>query len=254
MWITGGDYTSGYQYKDSSILGFSQTRANGTGISEFGDILLQPFTDNRKDNFGETYLKETEKASPGYYTVALSNQVKVALTCTERVAFYQYTYPANKASLLVDLQHGLRFLTDSLVLESNVQVENNNTISGYCHTKNWVDKKYFFTIQFSEPYTSIEQLRRKVKEAAPRYVLMFDLKDKVLQTKIALSIVSVAGAKNNLRKELPGWDFNATVTHAKNTWNTYLGRIEIEANPKKEGDFLQLYVSPFFTAVKHSRC
>jgi putative alpha-1,2-mannosidase len=77
----GWDYTSGYQYKDSIILGFSQTRANGTGINEFGDVLLQPFTTDKKDNFGETYLKKTEKASPGYYTVTLSNDVKVELTC-----------------------------------------------------------------------------------------------------------------------------------------------------------------------------
>ena len=67
----GWDYTSGYQFNDSIILGFSQTRANGTGISEFGDILLQPFTDDKTDNFGELYSKESEKAYPGYYTVTL---------------------------------------------------------------------------------------------------------------------------------------------------------------------------------------
>jgi len=60
----GWDYTSGYQYKDSIILGFSQIRANGTGINEFGDVLLQPFTDERKENFGEAYLKRTEKHHP----------------------------------------------------------------------------------------------------------------------------------------------------------------------------------------------
>src|SRR6056297_1169383 len=31
----GWDYTSGYQLKDSTIIGFSNTRASGTGISEF---------------------------------------------------------------------------------------------------------------------------------------------------------------------------------------------------------------------------
>jgi putative alpha-1,2-mannosidase len=42
----GWDYTSGYQLKDSTIIGFSNTRASGTGISEFGDILLYPFVGN----------------------------------------------------------------------------------------------------------------------------------------------------------------------------------------------------------------
>ncbi len=244
----GWDYTSGYQYKDSIILGFSQTRANGTGISEFGDVLLQPFTDERMENFGETYFKATEKASPGYYTVTLSNKVKVELTCTERVAFHQYSYPSSSAKLLVDLQHGLRFLTDSLVLESDVKIEDNKTISGYCHTKNWVDKKYFFSIQFNQPFASTILLQRKPKEAAPRYVLRFDLKDKTLQTKIALSTVSVQGAKNNLQKELPGWDFNAVVNNGKKVWNSYLSRIAIEADRKQQEIFYscmyRLFIQP----------
>ncbi len=244
----GWDYTSGYQYKDSIILGFSQTRANGTGINEFGDILLQPYTKEKKGKFGETYFKATEKASPGYYTVTLNNKVKVELTCTERVAFHQYTYPSASAKLLVDLQHGLRFLTDSLVLESYVKIENNTTISGYCHTKNWVKKKYFFVIQFNQPFTSSIQLERKEKEAAPRYVLSFELNNKLLQTKIALSTVSVAGAKNNMQKELPGWNFNEVVANAKKVWNTYLSRIDIEADKKQKEIFYsclyRLFIQP----------
>lgn len=244
----GWDYTSGYQYNDSIILGFSQTRANGTGINEFGDILLQPFIDKRRDNFGEKYSKKIEKASPGYYTVTLNNQIKVELTCTERVAFHQYTYPTSSAKLLVDLQHGLRFLTDSLVLDSDVKIENNKSISGFCHTKNWVERKYFFTIQFSQPIISSIVLQKKTKEAAPRYALSFDLKDKVLQTKIALSTVSVDGAKNNLQKELPGWNFNTTVANAKKVWNSYLGRIEIDAIQKQKEIFYscmyRLFIQP----------
>lgn len=244
----GWDYTSGYQFKDPTIIGFSQTRANGTGISEFGDILLQPLTTNKKDDFGETYRKETEKASPGYYTVTLSNQVKVELTCTNRVAFHQYSYPNSKAILLVDLQHGLRFVTDSLVLESTVQIENNKTISGYCHTNNWVDRKYFFTIEFSQAFNTSVQLERKAKEAAPRYLLYFTLPNKLLQVKIALSTVNIVGAKKNVQHELPGWDFKSTVFQAKYVWNNYLKRIEIEAEQKQKEIFYscmyRLFIQP----------
>lgn len=244
----GWDHTSGYQYKDSLILGFSQTRANGTGINEFGDVLLQPFTQDRVESFAEGYHKETEKAYPGYYTVTLNSNIKVELTCTKRVAFHQYTYPTEKGKLLVDLQHGLRFLTDSLVLESDVKFEDSTTISGYCHTKNWVERKYFFTIQFNEPFITSFQLPLKSKEAAPRYVLNFKLKEKILKTKIALSTVSVKGAKNNLQKELPDWDFDAVVTNAKKVWNSYLSRIEIETDKKQKEIFYscmyRLFIQP----------
>jgi putative alpha-1,2-mannosidase len=38
----GWSHTSGYQYQDTFLLGFSQTRLSGTGISEMGDVLLLP--------------------------------------------------------------------------------------------------------------------------------------------------------------------------------------------------------------------
>lgn len=244
----GWDYTSGYQYQDTMIMGFSQTRANGTGISEFGDVLLQPFTGEKTDHFAESYLKSSETATPGYYKVVLKNKVKVELTATERVAFHRYTYPNRNANLLVDVQHGLRFLTDSLVLESAVQIENARTISGYCHTKNWVDKKYYFVLNFNQPFTSHIQLARKLKENAPRYILKFDLPDKILNIKVALSSVNVDGAKKNMEVELPSWDFKATVAHAKQVWNTYLSRIEIEADNKQKTIFYsclyRLFIQP----------
>jgi putative alpha-1,2-mannosidase len=39
---SGWDYTSGYQYRTPTILGFSNTHISGAGIPELGDVLLQP--------------------------------------------------------------------------------------------------------------------------------------------------------------------------------------------------------------------
>jgi predicted alpha-1,2-mannosidase len=73
-------------------------------------------------------------------------------------------------------------------------------------------------------------------------VLRFELLGKVLQTKVALSTVSVAGAKKNLERELPGWNFAAVVAQAQKTWNSYLSRIVIEApRPQKEIFYSCLY-------------
>src|SRR6476660_3717620 len=40
--LTGWDGCSGYHYSDSLIYGFSHTHLSGTGISDYGDILLAP--------------------------------------------------------------------------------------------------------------------------------------------------------------------------------------------------------------------
>ena len=44
----GWSHTSGYQYKDTHIIGFSITRLSGTGISEMGDILLLPINPKKE--------------------------------------------------------------------------------------------------------------------------------------------------------------------------------------------------------------
>ena len=239
----GWNHTSGYQYLDSIVLGFSQTRFSGTGISEMGDVLLLPFANNRDENLKNRYFKDSENASVGYYSVVKKDGVKVELTCSERVAFHRYTFPTKEAYVLTDFQHGLRFLTDSLVLNSDVKVEDNQTISGYCHTKNWVERKYFFVLKFDQPFIRSDKLPMAKKENAPRYIFRFQLvESQELKVKIALSSVSLEGAKLNLQKEVAGWDFDKVRQNAEKTWNNYLGRIEIEANPKqKEIFYTSLY-------------
>jgi predicted alpha-1,2-mannosidase len=240
---TGWNHTSGYQFKDTLLLGFSQTRFNGTGINEMGDILLLPFVETSDKALKNGHFKNTENASVGYYSVTKKDNVKVELTCSERVAFHRYTFPSSDAKVLADFQHGLRFMTDSLVLNSDVKIEDNQTISGFCHTKNWVERTYYFVVKFDQPFRKYDLLPRNPKENAPRYNLSFKLpKNKILQVKVALSTVSVEGAKLNLSTESPGWNFEKTKENTVNEWNKYLGRIEIVAGQKqKEIFYTSLY-------------
>ncbi|MBK7096400.1 MAG: GH92 family glycosyl hydrolase [Saprospiraceae bacterium] len=244
----GWNHTSGYQYKDTLLLGFSQTRFSGTGISEMGDVLLLPINP-KKEKLNNAYYKNTEIGKVGYYALIKKDDVKVELTCSERVAFHQYTFPENEAQVLVDLQHGLRFVFDEnnqkgLVIESDVKIENNTTISGYCYTQNWVNRKYFFTLTFDNPFTKSTQLEKKENEKAPKYLLEFSLiKNKKLKVKIALSSVSAEGAKLNLKTEIPHWNFDIVYQNNLKTWEKYLNKISIDA-PKKQKEI-------FYTSLYH---
>lgn len=244
----GWNHTSGYQYKDTLLLGFSQTRFSGTGINEMGDVLLLP-VNPKKEKLKNSYYKNTEIGKVGYYALIKKDDVKVELTCSERVAFHQYTFPENEAQVLVDLQHGLRFVFDEsnqkgLVIESDVKIENNTTISGYCHTQNWVNRKYFFTLTFDKAFTKSTQLEKKENEKAPKYLLEFSLlKNKNLKVKIALSSVSAEGAKLNLKTEIPHWNFDIVYQNNLKTWEKYLNKISIDA-PKKQKEI-------FYTSLYH---
>ena len=244
----GWNHTSGYQYKDTLLLGFSQTRFSGTGINEMGDILLLPINP-KKEKQKKSYYKNTEIGKVGYYTLTKKDDVKVELTCSDRVTFHQYSFPEKEAKVLIDLQHGLRFVFDEpnqkgLVLESDVKIENNTTISGYCFTQNWVNRKYFFTLIFDQPFTKSTLVDQKENEKAPKYLLNFSLiQNKKLKVKIALSSVSVDGAKLNMKTEIPHWNFEKIYQNNLKTWENYLSKIRIEA-PKKQKEI-------FYTSLYH---
>ncbi len=44
--LSGWDGCSGYHYSDSVIYGFSHTHLSGTGVSDYGDLLIMPTTDD----------------------------------------------------------------------------------------------------------------------------------------------------------------------------------------------------------------
>ncbi len=176
--------------------------------------------------------------------MVLGDGVKVELTCTERVALHRYTFPGEEATVRVDLQHGLRFQNRPLVVDSLIHIDSPTQISGTCSTDNWVKRRYFFTLVFDQPATQVETLPGKPGDKAPRHALRFRLRDGAkLQVKVALSSVSIEGAKANMQAEQPGWGFDAARLAARQKWNALLRRIEIEADPATR--------RIFYTALYH---
>ena len=57
------EYCAGYQFRDSTIIGFSHTNMSGTGHADLGDFLVMPTT-------GDLMLNpiKTEKGEKGFYS------------------------------------------------------------------------------------------------------------------------------------------------------------------------------------------
>ena len=242
----GWRYCSEYVYEDSVIWGFTQTHLNGTGCMDLGDILVMPVTGNRHrawDGYRSSFQKNSESATPGYYTVTLDEPgVKAELTATLHTALHRYTYnKADSASVLIDLQHGPAWNEKqyhSQVKACDVKWENDSTLSGHVRNSVWLDQDYFLTLQFNRPVISTVDLPMGETEKGRRIVATFDLQpgEEVLM-KIAMSTTGVEGAKANMAAEQPGWDFEGTRKQAKDEWNSYLSRIEMEGTPDEMTNF-----------------
>ena len=249
------DYCSGYFYDDDKINGFSQNRLNGTGIVDLGDLLIQPFAGDVREDLSSTFNKSSEKATPGYYGVELTdNDVKVEVTTSPHVAFHRYTYnPQKEANVLADFQSGLVWSKDRAaihVLDNEVNFESDRIITGYTTRTEWVRRTYYFVIEFDKPILSKEMLKqRDPREKAPRYILNFNMDGgNVLNMKVAMSTTSIEGAKANLAAEVTHWDFDKVYTDAKNEWNKYLSRVQVEGSHNDKVNFYtslyHLYIQP----------
>ena len=90
--LEGWDGCSGYHYTDSYIYGFSHTHLSGTGISDYGDVLLMPTNKiqfnngaDGNDGYRAHFSHDNESAEPGYYKVHLdTTNIDVELTLQSR--------------------------------------------------------------------------------------------------------------------------------------------------------------------------
>lgn len=250
------DYTAGYQYKDTTISGFSQTRLSGTGCPDLGDLLVFPFTGKSiQPQYISSYLKENQKAEPGYYSVRLEDfNLQAEMTASPHVSIQRYTFnSADSAHVMIDFQNGIvgdENTFYSHVLDAEQLFETPSRIVGFARTKAWIERTYYYVIEFSKPYSAKRILPlRNEQEQAPRYVFDFNLKEgEELLVKIALSSVSIEGAKKNLTAEVPDWNFETVKQAAHQEWDKYLSRITIEGTEEQKRIFYtsmyHLFIQP----------
>lgn len=252
----GWQYCSEYVYSDSIIWGFTQTHLNGTGCMDLGDILVMPVTGTTVrawDDYRSKFSKDSEKATPGYYTVFLDRPgVKAELTSTVHTALHRYTYEvADSASLLIDLQHGPAWNDKqyhSQVSMCEVNWEDDSTLTGHVKNKVWVDQDYYFVMKFSSPVVKSVELPMAETEKGKRLVASFSLQPgEQLMMKVALSTTGVEGARKNMEAEVPAWDFEGIRKEAHQEWNSYLSRIEVEGT---SDELLNFYTSFYHTLIQ----
>lgn len=245
------DGCSGYHYSDNVIYGFSHTHLNGTGVSDYGDILLmptmgEPSLDSKV--YSSTFSHNNEKASAGFYSVKLDkNNIDVRLTSSTRVGFHEYTFnESGLANIILDLNH-----RDKL-LEGRIRVIDDKTIEVLRRSEAWARDQYIYArIEFNVPVkigkvkgekTKLEGLY-KGTEVAISFSKNVKKGEKIL-VKVSLSPTSYEGAELN-SSEIKDWDFEKVKQDAEQLWNKQLSKIEVTESDKDK-------LAIFYTALYHT--
>jgi len=243
------DGCGGYHYSDNLIYGFSHTHLNGTGVSDYGDIMLmptmgEPSFDNKV--YASTFSHANEKASAGFYSVKLDkHNIDVRLTTSTRVGFHEYTFnKAGQANIILDLNH-----RDKL-LEGRIRLIDDKTIEVLRRSEAWARDQYVYArIEFN---VSIKQVLAKKSPESNNYDIERDAiifskqvkKGEKILVKVSLSPTSYEGAKLN-SSEINHWDFDKVHQDAIALWNKELSKIEITSNDKDK-------LAIFYTALYHT--
>lgn len=235
--LEGWDGCSGYHYTDSILYGFSHTHLNGTGVSDYGDILFMPFTGNSsfdQATYATPFDKSSEQAAPGYYSVQLSESgIQAELSATLRTGIHRYTFPKGKtAGILLDLEHR------DLVLDAGITIKSDTEIEGFRISRAWADEQHvYFAARFSRPFRSHER-----DSTAPKAAFLFDAASEPLVVQVGISAVDQKGAWQNLHAEDAQHDFDRVRQNATRQWNQQLRKIRVRGTDK----------SIFYTALYHT--
>jgi predicted alpha-1,2-mannosidase len=245
------DGCSGYHYSDSVIYGFSHTHLNGTGVSDYGDIMLMPTMGNPSlDNkeYSSKFSHKNEKASAGFYSVKLDkNNIDVRLTTTKRVGYHEYTFNnAGNANIILDLNH-----RDKL-LEGEVRIIDDKTIEVFRRSEAWATNQYIYArIEFSKPLKISKKLVNGKDEknlfTGTKLALAFSTnvkKGEKISVKVAISPTGYEGAGKNMLAEGKSNDFEAIRKQAVADWDKELSKIEVKSSDKDK-------LTVFYTAMYH---
>lgn len=239
------DGCGGYHYSDSLIYGFSHTHLSGTGVSDYGDILLMPMpfgkASEKRSDYASKFSHQREKAGAGWYEVMLDkHKVKAELTALQKVGYHRYTFPENKGAVVLDLRHR------DQTIRSSVEWISDRVIRGYRISNAWAKEQHvYFAMEFSEPFVPQGQANGAVlkKEYA---LLNFDkLTDRKLEVRVGISFTSMDGAMQNLEAESDHRNFDGAKTAAHNFWLDALGRVQVDGGSETQNRI-------FYTALYHA--
>lgn len=166
----------------------------------------------------QAFTIETEQTTPYYYqaTSEVKND-RVEFTTAERSAIFRVTFAENEP-------HYFRLGIHNR--EGNLQVDK-RVITGTDHFRGM--KAYVY----AEVDADIEDVQ--YRDGSQKQVLLkLSERTKTASLRYGISYISIEQAKQNLQKEITGWDFDAVQQKAYQAWDKVLSLINVEGGTEAQ--------------------
>ncbi len=227
---------SGYDFNSVKISGFSHNRIGGVGCNGAGGNLRILPGNGARIMKSEPFIKESEKAVPGYYSVRFDNRIFAELTATNQTGFHRYTFPeSEEASLMVDAgsSFGGTLSFSKTILnehEFSVQVSAKNVCGIGRYT-------VYYHVWCSKELTDYT-------ENGGQIIFRFKTKkNEEVLLQVTASSISQEDAREEWQTETRKRGFDEVRKAALDKWEQLLSKIEVEGREE--------YKTLFYTHLYH---
>ena len=236
----GFSHCAGYAHGDRFVRGFGHIHLHGTGLPDYGNLLLLPSTLSDAELPGHRVQmdKATEDAGPGWYHVTLADGVRVELTAGDRHGVTRITWPDGADRIVhVDMGHALG--TGSVPESELVMGAGGRGFSGMLHNRGeWSGRfggfRLWFAAEADAPLERVADWEHGVTLRAGG--------DGAVELRVGVSFTDAAGAAANF-DESQGFEATRLATEAR--WEELLGRVRFGGGSAQDAAVL-------YTAVYHS--
>ncbi len=242
--------------------GFVINQLSGGGCAHMGNFPTFPLNGKLEvspGNIIDHRVKVSdEKGHAGLYQAKVQDDITAQLTVTERTGMAQYEYPAADKYGTVIIGAGI---SATPIETAAVVITGPRSCEGYAVGGNFCGIETPYRVYFVAEFNSdaVESGTWKDDRLFPKTTFAegslsgvyftFDLAEShTVDYKIGVSYVSVENARENLRAENPGWDFNAIKTAAEKRWDECLGRIEVKGS---DPDRIEQFYSHLYHVLIH---
>jgi len=248
-----------YNHSDKTIQGFLGTHQPAIWMGDYGYVSLMPSVGELQTSRKLPFTHQDEVSAPNYYSVKMDDSgkpIKAEMTATTRAGFLKFTFPESHAShIVVTASRSQKF-------RGFVQIDPvKQEIVGYNPDRMSEELgpplpnfKGYFVIQFNKPFTSSgtwenDKLNSgNMKESGHfigGYATFATTQGEEIKVRIGTSFISLDQARDNLKREIPDWNFERVKADGRRIWNEALGKIRIEGGSKDDR-------VNFYTAMYHS--
>ncbi len=248
LWGNGNWAHAGYNYLDKHVRGFSHLRISGSGGAGKASerqwlVWTLPGIGKPEIRTEKCYTsmdKQSEKATPGYYSVLLDSvDIRVELTVGQHSGLHRYYFPDAKDAYVM--------LNTGRNVESSISVLSRSELSGSI-----LGGAVFYYLRCNKPFhsfstwgDSVYAKRKQLTGKNSGAILHFNTSaHEPVLLKIGFSVVSEQQARNNLQAEIPDWNFEKIVNKAQQAWQGVLEKVQVQGEEE--------YKKIFYTHLYHS--